>query len=267
MKTTIRLIPAFLAAFVSLAVQADPNISASAPQPPAGGYDRMSWDITPEVVPTTVNRSFYWANLLTSEHGGHAIYTGIQPRTQGSNLVIFSAFDNGTTPLATNCSGGADGGSGTSCSLALAWQTGHTYQLEITYSAPDSDGGDATLEGSITDKGTGVKTSTGKIAIPASWGGLSRSAYLFDEYFPFNAGPKDPAQRVCVPYVRYTTVLPSFYLKGVEYPTTEQSIRLNTGQDKCAVAAGTPNARITLVNTATYRLENGFLPGSSGAPK
>ncbi|WP_246637510.1 DUF3472 domain-containing protein [Burkholderia catarinensis] len=171
MKNLIKFISVALTISASSIVLADPNISASALITPAGGYDRMTWDITPEVVPDTVNRSFYWANQLTSEHGGHAIYTGIQPRTEGSNLVIFSAFGADTTSLASNCKGGADGGAGTSCSLPYAWQPGITYQLEIVYSAPGPDGGDATVEGSITDKGTGIKTSTGKIAIPASWGG------------------------------------------------------------------------------------------------
>ncbi|KVT09772.1 ATP synthase F0F1 [Burkholderia sp. MSMB1078WGS] len=268
MRVPTRLITsATFAISASLTAHADPNISAAARSTPAGGYDRMTWDITPIVVPTTVNRSYYWANQLTSERGGHAIYTGIQPRTEGSNLVIFSAFGTGTTPLASNCRGGADGGSGTSCSLAYAWKPGRRYQLEIAYSVPAVNGGNATIEGFITDMAAGTRMSTGKISVPSSWGGLSRFAYLFDEYFPFNGGPKDPAQRACVPYVRYTTSLPSFYLKGVEYSTTEQSVRLGGGKDKCAVAVGTPNARSTLVNTATYLIENGFLPGSPGAPK
>ncbi|VWB15353.1 DUF3472 domain-containing protein [Burkholderia lata] len=261
------VVGALLAVSTMLNAHADPNITASATATPNGGFDRMTWDITPEVVPTNVNASYYWANQLSSEHGGHAIYTGIQPRTQGSNLVIFSAFGTGTTPLSTNCRGGADGGAGTSCSLAYAWKPGHAYRLQVVHAQADRNDGRSTVEGFITDVATGVTTPTGSISVPADWGGLSSSAYLFDEYFPFNGASSDPMKRSCVPYARYTTSLPHFYLKDVDYPTTERSIRLNTGKDKCAVLAGTPNARATLVNTSTYRLENGFLPGSPGAPK
>ena len=49
----------------------------------------MTWEITPEVVPTQVNASYYWANQLSSQHGGHAIYTGIQPRTR-SIISVYS---------------------------------------------------------------------------------------------------------------------------------------------------------------------------------
>ncbi len=70
-----------------------------------------------------------------------------------------------------------------------------------------------------------------------------------------------------MPDARYMTSLPHFYLKDVGYPTTERSIQLNTDKDKCAVLSGAPNARATLVNTATYLVENGFLPGSPGTPK
>lgn len=267
MKKLNAAIGALLAVSTMLNAHADPNITASATTTPKGGFDRMAWDITPEVVPDNVNASYYWANELSSEHGGHAIYTGIQPRTQGSNLVIFSAFGTGTAPLSANCRGGADGGAGTSCSIAYAWKPGRAYRLQITHTQADRSDGRSTVEGFITDVATGITTPTGSIAVPADWGGLSRSAYLFDEYFPFNGASKDPLQRPCVPYARYTTSLPHFYLKGVDYPTTERSIRVNTGMDKCAVLAGAPNARATLVNTTTYLLENGFLPGSPGAPK
>jgi len=266
MKFLAKLSLIALAIAASANSLADPNISAAAKSTPATGYDRMTWEITPQVVPTSVNRSYYWANQLTSQFGGHAIYTGIQPRTQGSNLVIFSAFGSGTAPLSSSCSGGADGGSGTSCSIAYPWQTNHSYLLEITYTPPSDSGQNSTIQGFITDESTGAKTQVGKISIPAAWGGLSRFAYLFDEYFPFSGGPSDPTLRPCVPYARYITSLPTFYLNGVDSPTTEQSVRLTAGQDSCAVTAGMPNARSTLINTSTYLLENGFLPGSPGAP-
>ncbi|RQU40881.1 hypothetical protein DF147_20370, partial [Burkholderia cenocepacia] len=71
---------ALLAVSFTLTAHADPNITASAASTPRDGFDRMTWEITPEVVPTQVNASYYWANQLSSQHGGHAIYTGIQPR-------------------------------------------------------------------------------------------------------------------------------------------------------------------------------------------
>lgn len=267
MKRLSTVFGALLAMSATLNAHADPSITASAATTPRDGFDRMTWDITPEVVPTQVNASYYWANQLSSQHGGHAIYTGIQPRTRSTNVVIFSAFGTGTAPLSANCRGGADGGSGTSCSIAYPWKTGHAYRLQVTVTQANRSDGRSTVDGFITDVATGATTPTGSIAVPADWGGLSSSAYLFDEYFPFNAASKDPMQRPCVPYARYMTSLPHFYLKDVDYPTTERSIRLNTGKDKCAVLSGTPNARATLVNTTTYLLENGFLPGSPGAPK
>ncbi|MET3820185.1 hypothetical protein ACVK00_006649 [Burkholderia sp. PvR073] len=267
MKRLKSTVAAMLAMSTMLGAHADPTIHASAPTTPNGGFDRLTWDITPDVVPTTINASYYWATQVSSEHGSHPIYTGIQPRTQSTNVVIFSAFGAGTAPLSANCRGGADGGSGTSCSIGYAWKTGHAYRLQIVHAQADRADGRSTIEGFITDVATGVTTPTGSIAVPADWGGLSNTASVFDEFFPFNGASSDPMQRPCVPYVRYTTSLPHFYLKGVDYPTTERSIRLNTGKDKCAALTGTPNARATLVNTSTYLIENGFLPGSPGAPK
>ncbi|WP_175693310.1 DUF3472 domain-containing protein [Burkholderia ambifaria] len=267
MKRLKSTVAAMLAMSTMLGAHADPTIHASATTTPNGGFDRLTWDITPEVVPTNINASYYWATQVWSEHGSHPIYTGIQPRTQSTNVVIFSAFGAGTTPLSANCRGGADGGSGASCSIGYAWKTGHAYRLQIVHAQADRADGRSTIEGFVTDVATGVTTPTGSIAVPADWGGLSNGASVFDEFFPFNGASSDPMQRPCVPYVRYTTSLPHFYLKDVDYPTTERSIRLNTGKDKCAALAGTPNARATLVNTSTYLIENGLLPGSPGAPK
>lgn len=118
MKRLSTVLGALLAVSATLNAHADPSITASAATTPRDGFDRMTWEITPEVVPTQVNASYYWANQLSSQHGGHAIYTGIQPRTRSTNVVIFSAFGTGTAPLSANCRGGADGGSGTSCSIA-----------------------------------------------------------------------------------------------------------------------------------------------------
>ncbi|HDR9586488.1 TPA: hypothetical protein QDC22_000393 [Burkholderia stabilis] len=59
MKRLSFLSGALFAMTAMLNAYADPNITASAALTPASGFDRMTWDITPEVVPTQVNASYY----------------------------------------------------------------------------------------------------------------------------------------------------------------------------------------------------------------
>lgn len=87
-----------------------------------------------------------------------------------------------------------------------------------------------------------------------------RKTSFFDEWFPFNGGTSDASKRPCVPYAKLTTYNPVFIEKGKQVKTKVTSSRITAGQDKCAVANGAPNARLTL-GTDSHIVENGIFTG------
>lgn len=232
---------------------ADPTIYFEAPY--GHDYDTMSAKI--RVDSMTKQKGFYWANTYTFYDGNRQGYIGIQPRPAGeTNLAIFSAFGSGAKSTSPNCNSGADGGAGVSCRVAYEFVPGKVYTLQIAKEA-GAETGFNKWRGTISDDQTGEKVTIGEYLTPVSWGMLWRKTTFFDEWFPFNGGPSDPAKRPCVPYAKVTAFNPVFSKAGKVTKTKVVSSRINAGQDKCAVAHGASNARLTL-GTGSHSVENGI---------
>lgn len=247
--TPIAVIPLLLSGLA----YADPTIHYEA----ATGHDYDTMSVKVRVDAMTKQRGYYWANTFIFYEGNHQGYMGIQPRPVGSkNLAIFSVFGSGAKSTSPNCNSGADGGSGVSCRVEYEFVPGVTYQLKISQQTSDETGYNS-WKGTITDLNTGQATTIGEYMTPTSWGMLWRKATFFDEWFPFNGGPKDPAQRACVPYAKLVTENPVFSRNGQQTATKVMSSSTTAGQDKCAVAHGSPNVRLTL-GTTQHVIENGI---------
>jgi hypothetical protein len=246
----------FLSLALTLAagiVHADPTIYYEAPS--GHNYDSMSVGI--KVDSMTKQKGYYWANTYVFYEGNHQGYMGVQPRAEGeSNLVIFSVFGDGAKSTSANCNSGADGGKGVSCRVAYEFKEGEKYFLKIEKEERGDSGYNKWL-GTITDSSTGERIIIGEYMTPVSWGMLWRKATFFDEWFPFNGGPSDPSKRDCVPYAKLTTYNPVFSVNGKQVNTKVTGSRITAGQDKCAVAHGSPNARLTL-GTDSHIVENGI---------
>ncbi|WP_345830759.1 hypothetical protein AAGR22_05340 [Erwinia sp. HDF1-3R] len=234
-------------------VHADPTIFYEAPS--GHGYDSMSAAV--QIDSMTKQKGYFWANTYIFYEGNHQGYIGIQPRAEGeSNLAIFSVFGYGAKSTSPNCNSGADAGKGVSCRVAYEFEEGRKYWLKIE----KEEGGDSGYNkwlGTITDRDTGERVTIGEYMTPKSWGMLWRKSTFFDEWFPFNGGPSDASKRNCVPYAKLTTYNPVFSVNGKLVNTDVTRSRITAGQDKCAVAHGSPNARLT-PGADSHLVENGI---------
>lgn len=252
----------------SLQVFADPNISYSLESAnTVGGYDKIVFPITVNEAPFT-GRNYYYAlqaNFLKNtdpKKGGDAIYIGLQPREAGKNLVIFSTFGPGTTALSSNCKQGADGGSGTSCSIIYDWKPDTPYVLTMQKEYKDSTSNLDVWSGHIQNKKTLESLEIGRFSVPKERLGLTNSMYHFNEYFPFNNSKyKKPADRPCIQYSKITVYAPAGYVKNTQYLTNKiNEVRLTTGKDSCAIKQNKLNYRATNIpGTFDYINETGIL--------
>ncbi|WP_241581707.1 DUF3472 domain-containing protein [Rosenbergiella nectarea] len=253
-----RLSFGLLPLFITSLAFADPTIHYEAPN----GHDYDGLSVKVKVEKMTKQKGYYWANTFIFYEGDHQGYMGIQPRETGSqNLAIFSVFGSGAKSSSPNCNRGADGGSGVSCRVQYEFVPGVNYQLSITQQ-PNSEAGFNLWRGTITDLDQGKTTTIGEYMTPTSWGKLWRKATFFDEWFPFNAGPKDPAKRDCVPYAKLLTWNPVFIRQGEQTVSSVKGSSITSGQDKCAVEQGAPNVRLTL-GSDYHSVETGIFSPSA----
>ena len=102
--------PAFAAVTPGGMVSDDWSFSGA----PSAGLTKLAFPIAVENQPDYA--SYYWAQQYYLENGQGG-YIGLQPRT-GGGAAIFSIFGDGTSTTNADCSSGADGGAGTSCSIS-----------------------------------------------------------------------------------------------------------------------------------------------------
>ncbi|KAF2068604.1 hypothetical protein CYY_010072 [Polysphondylium violaceum] len=242
-------------------VVSDPNINFNWGNNAGNiGYDKVVLPIKVLVAPT-IGRTYYYAlqcNFLGDDRS--AIYMGIQPREPGKNLVIFSTFGTGTDSEHSQCVRGADGGSGTSCSVQYNWNLNELYYVSMqrVYMNVTHQSWEGYI---VTEQGQSVLV--GRFSVPSTRRGLQAGSYFFDEYFPFNGASKDPTKRKCIEYTKLSITAPLASFNNQWYPSTPTKIRVDTGKDSCAVYWNQNNARATetfLNGIYSYDLENGFLP-------
>jgi hypothetical protein len=253
---------------LSLHVYADPNISYSLESASnEGGYDKLTFPITVNKAQFTGRNYYYALNAwflkdTDPKKSGSAIYIGLQPREPGQNLVIFSTFGTGTTALSSNCKQGADGGSGTSCSIRYNWDLDTPYVLTMQKEYKESTDRLNVWSGHIKNQKTLESIEIGRFSVPKERLGISSSLYHFNEYFPFNNPKyKNPADRPCIPYSKITVSSPTGYLNDKRYPTTKvNSVRLDAGKDSCSITQNKLTYRVTKIpNTFNYISETGVL--------
>lgn len=167
---------------------------------PVSGQADIAWNVSnatssgltniifPISMPNAPHESgFYFAQQFTFGDSGGVGYTGLQPRpdSNGSSIVhaVFSSFMNGTTTDDSNCSDGADGGPGVSCSVDVMSAYSHTYELLVEKVE------DTTWNGTLVDTVSGVLTHIGSYTLPPGTPGIGNSQIGFVEYYPWNTQP------------------------------------------------------------------------------
>ncbi|MEU8569778.1 DUF3472 domain-containing protein [Streptomyces pathocidini] len=140
---------------------------------PADGLKKLAFPL--KVISQPNAPGYYWAQQYYFK-SGQVGYIGLQPRTD-SGIAIFSVFGSGTSTSHPNCRTGADGGSGTSCSVTYPYVKGRWYQLEIIQTGTNN------WTGYVVDTSTNVWTTIGSWNVSSSAGLLRPSGVGFVEYF------------------------------------------------------------------------------------
>ncbi|KAF9064243.1 hypothetical protein BDP27DRAFT_177277 [Rhodocollybia butyracea] len=163
--------------------------------PPTGLSD-ITFPMT--IVETDHISGYYFAqqfNFVGVEDVG---YTGLQPRPDNNGKTVlhavFSSFIPGsTTADKKNCSPGADGGAGVSCSVEWYGVYDRRYNLEVKTT------GNRTWVGTVVDTVTGAHVHIGSFTLPDISGGILDSQGGFVEWYPWNGG-EPPNHCAHLPY-------------------------------------------------------------------
>ncbi|WP_328727242.1 DUF3472 domain-containing protein [Streptomyces sp. NBC_00259] len=154
---------------------------------PAEGLEKLAFPL--KVISQPDASGYYWAQQYYFK-SGQVGYVGLQPRPGNSGLAVFSVFGSGTSTSHPNCRTGADGGSGTSCSVTYPYVEGRWYQLEIIRTGTNN------WTGYVVDTATGVWTTIGSWNVAASAGYLKPTGVGFVEYY------KSLADCASIPYAQ-----------------------------------------------------------------
>jgi hypothetical protein len=150
---------------------------------PSSGFTDVTFPMNIANAPHT--SGFYFAQQFGFNGVSGLGYTGLQPRPDSdSNSVIhaaFSSFVSGTSTNDSNCSNGADGGAGVSCSIEINGDYSHTFNLVVQKSC-----GQIWI-GTLVDTVTGQETHIGSWSLPSGATGIESSQLGFVEYVPWNS--------------------------------------------------------------------------------
>ncbi|KAJ6553271.1 hypothetical protein B0H19DRAFT_1072738 [Mycena capillaripes] len=155
---------------------------------PSTGLKDITFPIT--IVEAKHSSGYFFAQQY--EFAGAGIgYTGIQPRPDANGKPVlhgvFSSFVGGSTTSDPNCTPGADGGPGVSCSVEWNGVYGRTYDFEVKYNPSAS-----VWVGTAIDTVTGARIHIGSYKLPAGAGGIQSTQAGFVEWFLWNDGRAHP---------------------------------------------------------------------------
>lgn len=154
---------------------------------------------------------FYFAQQYGFQGLSDIGYTGLQPRPDenGASIIhaVFSSFVPGSTSTDDNCSDGADGGAGVSCSVEIPATYAHLYNLVVE----NSEG--TTWTGTLVDTVDGNSTHIGAYTLPEGAGGIKDSQLGFVEYYPWNSGSHTCDE---LPYTNASFAAPTSSVSGTE---------------------------------------------------
>ncbi|GFF44427.1 hypothetical protein IFM46972_07541 [Aspergillus udagawae] len=162
--------------------QALVGLSWSVSNTPSSGLKDITFPISMTDAPHKTG--FYFAQQFAFNGLSDVGYTGLQPRpdASGSSIVhaVFSSFVAGTTSTDQNCSDGADGGAGVSCSVEIPAPYAPLYDLVV------KNTGGTTWKATLVDTATGKSTHVGSYKLPSGAGGIKSDQEGFVEYYPWN---------------------------------------------------------------------------------
>jgi hypothetical protein len=128
-------------------------------------------------------RRFYYAYQFRFSDKGLIGYIGIQPQDKLGDKTqfrfVFSSFRAESKPQHSNCSLGADGGSGTSCAVILDGTFGTTYKLLVEKNKD-------IVTGTVIDSSTGKRTIIGKWNVSDTAEYLANKEVAWSENYTMN---------------------------------------------------------------------------------
>ncbi|KAK1224188.1 hypothetical protein PQX77_012928 [Marasmius sp. AFHP31] len=205
---------ALLPAYTRALVQIDWSMDGT----PSSGLKDITFPIN--MANAAHESGYYYAMVYNFVGLADVGYTGIQPRpdSSGQSIVhgVFSSFVNDTTTKDSQCTNGADGGPGVSCSVEIPSSYADTYNFIV------NNTGGTTWAGTVVDTATGKETHIGSWTLPSNAGGIKSSQVGFIEYYPWNDGKDHPCDTLPKTEVFFGT------------PTTKTSD--STGQGKLSDA-------------------------------
>ncbi|KAF9361344.1 hypothetical protein BGX26_004202 [Mortierella sp. AD094] len=152
---------------------------------PSGGLNDVTFPF--KIANAPHKSGFYFAQQFNFHNVAEVGYTGLQPRpdSNGNSVVhaAFSSFQGGTTSNHPNCSDGADGGAGVSCSVDINGDYSHTYNLVVKNTSG------TTWRGTLVDTVTGKSTVVGEWTLPHGAGKIVNGQVGFVEYYIWNGQP------------------------------------------------------------------------------
>jgi hypothetical protein len=186
-----------LAAFLPTPILALVGTGWSVTNVPSTGLRDITFPIT--IAEADHVSGYYFAQQFGFSGSSDVGYTGLQPRPDSNGKPVlhgvFSSFIAGTTTSDPNCTPGADGGPGVSCSFEWNGVYNRTYNLEVK-----NNGGQLWV-GTAIDAVTEERIHLGSWTLPAGIAGIDKSQVGFIEWYPWNSG-EPPNHCARLPYCR-----------------------------------------------------------------
>lgn len=247
-----------LLAITTTPVRAGPGAYFGYNNSPSTGYTSLSAKYF--IDPASNWTTGYYASTEWHFTGHDDQYFGLQPRSPGGKTtghLVYSVFGKGSTVGdPARCSGGADGGSGVSCSYDIDLSPGQWYTIESTVVERKPDGSQR-WNGTLVADSTGVRTYIASFWTDASYGNLKGDGMQWLEWYRFNGDGLTPATRPCQPYFKVHYGVPT--LSDGTVTTTMSSLFGGSLDDECAVTKGTNNYRSSKQADGSLLIEAGIL--------
>jgi len=217
--------------------------------PPASvtnGYDALTFPllIAPFSEPNGQSSGYYLAHQFgllpsTPTISEHTMYIGIvlgvtknaatgkNTYTPSPHFSYFGSTDQpGDTPTPANCSHGADGGPGITCTYHNGYQLtpGDQYQLSVTRLATNADANTTTWRGTITDlsQDPDIHIEIGQITTPAGLLIVDSGSFFEHLFGNIDCSVWDD--------LTFLFLNPIYYLNGVAYTSVYPTSGIPSGQ-------------------------------------
>ncbi|KAJ7451329.1 hypothetical protein FB451DRAFT_1566226 [Mycena latifolia] len=244
---------AFIAGFLP-AARALVGSSWSVTNVPTTGLTDITFPIT--VVEADHISGYYFAQQFGFVGLADVGYTGIQPRPDsGGKAVLHGVFSNfvpGSTTSDANCTPGADGGPGVSCSFEWPGVYNRTYDFVVQTT------GNRVWVGTAIDTVDGTQVHIGNYTLPVGAGGILSSQAGFVKWYPWNSG-EPPNHCARLPYQKTIFGTPRTTHAG---SVGTQSLSYEYGDCVGQVAFHTERVALGVENNCGFRGQTGLVENS-----